>query len=235
MLKLISKVLIKIARILYDDSNHLSNSIISSVPERSIQEIRAEKWFKDKGDKTHRLNYELNENSIVFDVGGYEGQWASDIFSKFLCNIHIFEPYQEYAKNIQDRFKRNKKIYVHSFGLSNITNTSKLSLLNDSSSLFKSEANATDVEIIEAAGFIDENQIDKIDLMKINIEGGEYDLLDHLIDKGLIKKIENIQIQFHDFVTDAEMRMRSIQSKLSKTHYVTYQYEFVWENWALKK
>ena len=24
-------------------------------------------WFNDKGDYTHRLNYDLNNNSIVFD------------------------------------------------------------------------------------------------------------------------------------------------------------------------
>ena len=47
--------------------------------------------------------------------------------------------------------------------------------------------------------------------------------------------IANIQVQFHDFVLDAESRMKSIQADLRKTHELTYQYDFVWENWKLKK
>ena len=76
--------------------------------------------------------------------------------------------------------------------------------------------------------------IERIDLMKINIEGGEYDLLEHLIKTGWIDKIINIQVQFHDFVENAEARMLAIQNDLAKTHELTYQYKFVWENWRLK-
>ena len=79
-----------------------------------------------------------------------------------------------------------------------------------------------------------QNKIERIDLMKMNIEGGEYDLLDHLIETGFIRNIENIQVQFHDFVPEAKQRMMKIQKELSKTHRLTYQYIFVWENWRRK-
>jgi hypothetical protein len=46
-----------------------------------------------------------------------------------------------------------------------------------------------------------------------------------------VRQIENIQVQFHDFVPDAEGRMQRIQEKLAQTHELTYQYLFVWENW----
>lgn len=35
-----------------------------------------QRWRKENGDYTHRVNYDLNEDSIVFDVGGYKGEWA---------------------------------------------------------------------------------------------------------------------------------------------------------------
>lgn len=70
--------------------------------------------------------------------------------------------------------------------------------------------------------------------MKINIEGAEYDLMEWIISEGLVKKIENIQIQFHDFIENAEARMVNIQNLLGRTHYLTYLYRFVWENWKLK-
>jgi FkbM family methyltransferase len=197
------------------------------------QEKRLIQWFRDNGDKTLRLNYDLDENSLVFDIGGYEGQWASDIFSKYCCTIHIFEPVAEFADKIERRFSRNKRIFVHKFGLSNQSKQTSILLAQDGSSLFKQGKERVEVALVRAEDFMRKSDIQNIDLMKINIEGGEYDLLEHLIDTGFVKHIKNIQVQFHDFIPNAEQRMRRIQERLQQTHSLTYQYPFVWENWKL--
>jgi hypothetical protein len=46
--------------------------------------------------------------------------------------------------------------------------------------------------------------------------------------------MRDIQVQFHDFVPDAEHRMRRIQQALEATHDLTFEYPFVWENWRRK-
>ena len=92
--------------------HHLSGKIY-----RSPQQRMVDQWSEDRGDETLRLNYDLDENSIVFDLGGYEGQWASDIFSRYCSTIHIFEPVADFAKRTERRFRGNKKIFVHDFGL----------------------------------------------------------------------------------------------------------------------
>jgi hypothetical protein len=79
---------------------------------------------------------------------------------------------------------------------------------------------------------MDNGSVEKIDLIKINIEGGEYELLSRLIETGLIDKINNIQVQFHEVTSTSLSEMHIIQQSLSKTHKPTYQYEFVWENWV---
>ena len=48
-------------------------------------------------------------------------------------------------------------------------------------------------EYVNIETFFDQENISKIDLMKINIEGGEYDLLEFLIKKDLVK-IRNIPL-----------------------------------------
>jgi hypothetical protein len=85
--------------------------------------------------------------------------------------------------------------------------------------------------IIDIAEWINKNDIQSIDLMKINIEGGEYELLERLIDTKMISRIENIQIQFHNITNESHLRMEYIQKRLEETHISTYQYRFVWENW----
>ncbi len=220
----------------FHKSSNVCNLIANKLNQQyqSPQQIRIVPWSEIQGDKTLRLDYDLEENSIVFDVGGYEGQWASDIFAKYCCTIHIFEPVPQFAENIKKRFIKNSKIIVHQFGFANETIGTKISISQDSSSIFKKAMNSVDIRLVRAIDFINEHNINKIDLMKINIEGCEYDLLDHLLETDFITNIQNIQVQFHDFIPNAMERMKKIQDKLSITHELTYQFQFVWENWKLK-
>ena len=200
---------------------------------RSVRQ-RVLPWVRDDGDKTHRLNYDLSDESLVIDLGGYEGQWASDIFSMYCCKVYIFEPVPVYVNNIKRRFVKNENIIVYPFGLASNNLTTKISVTGDSSSSYKPSGEMIDVQLMSASDFFEGKNITFVNLMKINIEGGEYDLLEHLISTNLIKKIQNIQIQFHDFFPDGKNRMSEIQSHLALTHKLTYQYEFVWENWVLR-
>lgn len=235
MMNTISKILKFSATVLYKLSNKIEpHKTVVVNPTESLKALRFKPWFNDDGDKTHRLQYDLKENSVVFDLGGYEGEWAGQIFCLYNCGIYIFEPYEEYCKNIQHKFLHNSRITIFSYGLSKTSGSAKLALADNSSSIFIESENSVDVKLVCAHEFFNHHSILKIDLMKINIEGGEYDLLDHLIETGDVKMISNIQVQFHDFVPDAESRMNSIQADLCRTHELTYQYEFVWENWKLK-
>ena len=92
----------------------------------SRHEKLVKKWYEDDGENKHRLTYDLNESSLVIDLGGYKGQWASDIFAKYLCEIHVFEPIKSFAEKITSRFLKNSKIHTHQFGLGSKTRTDKI-------------------------------------------------------------------------------------------------------------
>lgn len=193
------------------------------------------KQFINNDGESLRYKYDLNENSIVFDLGGYKGQWASDIYAMYNCQIIVIEPQPVFFERIQERFQKNSKIRVYPFALGKSNRQEFISYEEDASSSFSGHSNNADVMTIEDVHyFFENNSISKVDLMKINIEGGEYELLNRMIETGLIKRVKNIQIQFHDFVPNAKIEMENIHIKLSITHKLTYQYKFVWENWLLK-
>ena len=191
-------------------------------------------WLATNGDKTFRLDYPLNRDSIVLDVGGFEGQWTSDIFSRYMCRIHIFEPVPEFANRIARRFAANDRIKLHRLALGARSGDVALTVKGDTSSVFLKGEGRVTIQVITAESVFESERIDEVDLMKVNIEGGEYDLLEHLIATGLIMRIRRLQVQFHDFVPDAAARMRSIQAALERTHRLTYQFLFIWENWQRK-
>jgi FkbM family methyltransferase len=200
-----------------------------------IQYLRAQPWFKVNGDDTLRLDYVLNENSIVFDLGGYKGEFAAAVLNKYNCKVFIFEPIPFLYEIIKNKFSKNKNLHAYCFGLYIKNTQQQISLSDDGSSLFIKDTQAIEIFLKDIVEFINENTIVEIDLIKLNIEGAEYDILETLINNGLITHCKNIQVQFHDFIIpDAKKRMELIQDQLSKTHELTYQYLFVWENWKLK-
>lgn len=201
----------------------------------SRQARRVAPWHLINGDKTLRLNYDLSADSVVFDIGAFEGSWASDIFAIYLCQIYAFEPVKQYSEALTKKFAKNPKIKIYPFGLSGKNYQTEIAVAAESSSIFKTSSNTESIRLVDITQFINDQGLKHIDLMKINIEGGEYDLLDRLISSELINSIDNLQIQFHDFVPDAELKVQKLREQLAKTHQLTYQYDFVWENWSKAK
>tara|TARA_B110000003_G_C16500953_1_gene477379 strand:- start:40 stop:687 length:648 start_codon:yes stop_codon:yes gene_type:complete len=192
------------------------------------------KWIKSGGDDKYRYDFDLNKKSLVLDFGGYKGQWASDIYSKYNCKIIIFEPVQEFYLKIQQRFKLNKNISVNCFALGKNNRDEKIYLNADGSSLYVASENYELIKYIDLSTFFNENKICQVDLIKINIEGGEYELLNTLINTSLISKIKHIQVQFHNINENSNYEMNLISDKLKKTHNLNFDFEFIWQDWTLK-
>lgn len=191
------------------------------------------KWYSDGGDKKFRYNYDLDENSLVWDLGGYHGHWSSEMFTRYNCNIMIFEPVLEYYEIIKDKFINNKKVKIYNFALGSSNRKETIFLDDTGSSIIKKSKKTSTIEIKDVKNFLNAQCIKNIDLMKINIEGGEYEFLERLLEISFIPNITDLQIQFHDFESNSVNRMNDISKKLEKTHSKTYSYEFVWDNWRL--
>lgn len=191
-------------------------------------------WREARGDEKLRLEYDLTRDSVVFDMGGFEGNWAHDIHQRYGCRVLVFEPVQSYAAAIKNRFAGNPAIEVFACGLAGRTRREKIGICSDGSSVFRAAEQTEEIELVDAAEWFTQHPTPRIALMKLNIEGGEYELLERLITAGVIGRIDNIQVQFHDIAPDSATRMAAIQQRLQETHTPTYQFKFVWENWRRK-
>lgn len=201
--------------------------------------IELARWYADRGDETLRLDYpSLNKDSIVFDIGGYVGDFAYEINKKYGCKVYLFEPHPKYFSDCQKRFKNNHNIILLNYGVSDIDGEFELWDSIDGSSFHNEKINDKDSIKCAVKGFfttIEELDIKHIDLIKINIEGSEYPLLEHISSQNALDIIDNYQIQFHNFINGASEKRDNIVNALKKTHERTWCYKFVWENWVAKK
>jgi len=212
-----------------DIANRLNRRLYRREHRRNLQ-----KWWDDGGDYKYRFDYELDRDSLALDLGGYEGQWASDLYSKYRCHILVFEPVSIFVDQIREKFRGNEDIEVYPFGLGAATRRETIYIGGAGSSTYRKRANAEEIQIVDVKEWFSKNEVTSVQLMKINIEGGEFELLERMVETGIIEAVDNIQVQFHNISFDSARRMESIQRRMERTHMPTYQYKFVWENWTRK-
>jgi len=193
-----------------------------------IRPADSRQWYADSGDSTLRQDYDLNENSIVFDIGASVGDWCVPIYERYKCNIHAFEPTDLYAR-CHSRVWDKSKVNLYKKAAFTYDGNLDLGIQENEASIFHDE-NVVSIECIDFKKFLSENNFNNIDLIKINIEGAEYPLLIDLIENNIINIFKNLQIQFH-IIDGFEDQYEWISDKLSQTHHLTWRYPFIWENW----
>lgn len=190
-------------------------------------------WFGGRGDQTLRVDFkDLGPDSLVLDLGGYKGDWTAEISQRYGANVMVFEPIQGFHEQICSRFATNPKVRPFQFGLGARDEVLEMHHSADGTGAFV-KGQAEQVKLVEASRFLREQGVQRIDLLKINIEGGEYELLEHLIATGEIARVRRLQVQFHDFVPDAIARRARLVEQLSRTHRQNWCFYFVWEEWEL--
>jgi len=125
--------------------------------------LEHKRFLSDNGEKK-KVDFELNKNSIVFDVGGFNGDYAYEIFNKYNCNVYVFEIAPNFISKLNQRFKNYPKIKIFEYGLSNENTTKYVNINGDSTSV----ENIGDVKVILKTfnEVFKENKLHFIDLKK---------------------------------------------------------------------
>lgn len=198
-------------------------------------------WLKD-GNRNNEILYDfpmLYPKATIFDLGGYKGEWAHKIWSKYRGRFFIYEPIFAYANYINALFgidymyHDDIDITIVSAAASNKTGSATLDIKGAGSSLHTGNTGLP-INTIDISESIVKNEIESIDLMKINIEGEEYNVIDSLVASGKIKDISQLLIQPHTFVEDPVSKYDFMHQQLSLTHERVWSYAFIWELWRKK-
>jgi len=198
--------------------------------------IHHKKWDEDNGSHHLIANYPLNEDSWVIELGGYKGAWTNRIFENYKSNILVVEPIKEFCQSIIESQGTNPKVIIENNGISTEERVTQLSFNRDSSSEYLEQTNEKrDITCYTLDYYMSKYNIDKVELMQVNIEGEEYPLFEQWINSDILKKIQYIQIQFHKVGENYEERRQNIHRGMENLGFkLRYEYPFVWESWENK-
>lgn len=161
-----------------------------------ITSIFSREEFNPKG-------FKIGKDDLVFDIGGHIGIFSINA-SHFTENkIYTFEPNLQNFAMLVINLKINdvKNIKPFMMAITNKTGYTRLYLSNKSAchSTYKHFKNSLSekVSCISLSDFINIFRIKKIDFLKINCEGAEFDILFNL-PKNIYRKIKKMVVQCHD-------------------------------------
>ncbi|MEO0132850.1 MAG: FkbM family methyltransferase [candidate division WOR-3 bacterium] len=146
--------------------------------------------------------------------------------------MFIFEPVERFYNILVSKYRNNDKIKVIKAGLSGKNSLEEIVVQGERSSVFLDVKEPKErVVMLDIFDFWRENIGDTrvVDLISINIEGGEYDLINRIIQTNLIDKINILQVQFHKLYPNHIAERAKIIHTLSRTHEVSYSFPYVWE------
>jgi len=178
----------------------------------------------------------IDESSVALDVGAYVGEWAEEIRKRYGARVYAFEPNPECHADLEKRLGHDAKVTCFDYGLFSKDTTLVLEQKAMGSTLFEDGLGAghgrVSVRLRDVVKVLDELSLDEVGLLKINIEGAEYELLDRLIDSGYIRRIRCLMVQFHEWRDGAYFRRWRIHRGLRRTHVCDWNHPFIWEKWT---
>ncbi|HHY74169.1 MAG TPA: FkbM family methyltransferase [Bacillus bacterium] len=119
-----------------------------------------------------------NNLNVVIDAGGFVGDTAMAFaYSSPNGKVYTFEPSSANYRKIKDLEKRFQNIISIQAGLWDEDQFVKLSEIEDQPNASFINENGEDVKVYKLDSYVEQNGIDKVDLIKMDIEGAEYNAL----------------------------------------------------------
>lgn len=159
------------------------------------------------------LEYDIDVNNdapLIFDCGAHIGVAAVFFVTKYPnSKILAFEPNPSsvvYFRQNASRYLESNQITLHQVALGAKSEIVQLSPTKEAGSLlasthFKYAGPSVPVQCHTLSSYLNEHT--KVDLIKVDVEGAEWDIIQDLIDSNSLNKIDNLVVEFHERPEDS--------------------------------
>jgi len=155
---------------------------------------------------TPEKEFEIKLNDIVVDIGAHVGYFTLIATKNAnLGKTYSIEPHKESFEILKKNLVLNNITNVNTFNVAITKSTGKIRLYIDKgnqigNTIIKNE-NYNESEYVDAFSlrdFVYNNNIEKIDFLKIDCEGAEFEIFLNL-EKEVLKKINRISAEIHEY------------------------------------
>jgi FkbM family methyltransferase len=158
----------------------------------------------------------LSEESTAVDLGANLGRFSSELAERFSCACVALEPAPENAARIPE----HPRVQVVQGAIAPRSGTGELRLaadctanrltLADPADAPSGDAACITVALFDYPSLLQAAGVRRVDLLKVDVEGAEWDFFDSLTDLDLLS-IGQITVEFHDFIEELGEARRTWQ------------------------
>lgn len=142
----------------------------------------------------------LDYNSVIVDCGACVGNFTKALYDEYKCYFYLYEPDPRNYRRICKRFKDEKNITILNRAIDTQQGTINFYLGNyiTASSKYKSHRGLGNlVEKVHTTTLDwDFTSFDRIDLLKLDLEGAEKEVIPSL-PKDFLSKVSQIVVEYH--------------------------------------
>ena len=146
-------------------------------------------------NKIYERYYKVKSSDVVVDIGASVGSFTYSILDKSPSIVYCVEPSRDLfnclVKNTS-KFSINQPIVYVNKAIGN--NREDIKIFSGGKNVYGGNNN---FDMISFKNFIEEYKIDKIDFLKLDCEGGEYDIFTEDNIDWILKNVKNISAEFH--------------------------------------
>ena len=178
---------------------------------------------------------ELRDGDVVIEAGAYEGRWVKKVCERHNCTIYAFEPATRAYEVARERLKGCRGVILRNVALGKQNGTAVLCNCNrDGANTVaynpENEPSET-VPVVDVAEVVE--PLGEIALAHFNAEGGEVDILERLVETGLIVRFKTILVQWHRYNDEIQARIGALADLLPLTH--DFEHGYAWGCWKRKE
>lgn len=177
----------------------------------------------------HFYTKKLGKDSIVLDLGSHLGEFSTEVSNSFGCKCYAVEALPELYQKIKESSLIKKLNYAIADSEKTVSfcvsDNPEGNHVVDSAHSSKLSQKIISVNGRSLSQLMEEEKIENIDLLKIDIEGSEISLFDSTSDE-VLEKIDQVSIEFHDFILDIGSDVERIVKRLKSLGFICVRYSF---------
>jgi len=186
----------------------------------------SKQWFGNQYGGFYLAQNSIDKSSIVYSIGiGEDISFDEGIMDRYGCKVFAFDPTPKSVVWVKENVTTQNFVFSP-IGVAKEKGSRKFYLPTNNSHVSGSihdiktinNSNSIDLKFDSLSNIMKDNNHSKLDLLKMDIEGAEYEVIDHIQKNNI--DIKQILVEFHPhFEKDGKKKTKKAIEKLEKMGY----------------
>jgi len=194
-------------------------------------------------DNVYQKFFKVEEGDIVFDVGSSVGPFVHLIKEQKPEKVYCFEPHPELFKDLVENVQDSNIICTNKAIGPEDGSLTTCGMFNQELIYASEDDNINTIPSVNFMNFVRQNNIQKIDFLKSDSEGGEYDIFNDENMDWIRKNVRKIAGEWHLDTPENKVKFRKFRDTYLREFpkHEIYSIDYIdmkwalWDDWFIEK